>query len=73
MKDIKKVFEWAKVNGDAKIIDRILVGLLPELLKNNMKSTSKDIENSKTIDVSDELYNIIKTKSEELVGSSFDN
>ena len=73
MKDIKKIFEWAKEHGDAKIDDRILVSLLPILLKNNMKLTSTEIEASDSINVSDELYEIIKIKSEELVGSSYSN
>jgi len=71
MKNIKIIFDWAKEHGDAKVIDRILVSLLPELLKNNIKLTSETIELSKTIEVSDELYESIKAKSEELVGSSF--
>jgi len=70
-RDVKGIFKWAKANGDAKIIDRILVKVLPELLKNNIKITEDSIQKSQTIEVSDELYNLIKTKSEELVGSSY--
>jgi len=70
-RDVKGIFKWAKANGDAKIIDRILVKVLPELLKNNIKITEESIQKSQTIEVSDELYNLIKTKSEELVGSSY--
>lgn len=69
--DIKKIFEWAQANGDSNIIDRILLGVLPQLLKNNMKLTREDIENSTSINVSSELYESVKSKTQELVGSSF--
>lgn len=70
-KDIKPVFNWAVANGEAKIIDRILMKLLPQLLKSGYKLTEETVTESKTLDVSEELFNSVKNLAEELVGSSY--
>ncbi|MEA3290407.1 MAG: hypothetical protein U9Q04_09545 [Campylobacterota bacterium] len=70
-KDIKPIFKWAKQNGDANIYDRILMKVMPNLIKENLKLTSKMIENSETIEVSTEVYDLIVTKAEELVGVKY--
>lgn len=71
LKDVKPLFEWAVVNGDSKIIDRILVKTLPQLVKSGCELTTSSIENSSKVDVPSELYETIKLVTEELVGSSF--
>lgn len=71
-KDVKPIFDWAKTNGDANIYDRILMKVMPQLLKENIKITSNTINESLTIEVSSELYNLIKDKAQELINKNFD-
>jgi hypothetical protein len=70
-KDIKPIFLWAKQNGDANIYDRILMKVMPQLLKEDIKLTHDDIENLEHIEVSNELYELILEKSQELVGAKY--
>lgn len=70
--DVKPIFDWAKTNGDANIYDRILMKVMPQLLKENIKITSNTINESVTIEVSSELYNLIKDKAQELINKNFD-
>ena len=72
MKNIKPIFEWAKLNGDATINDRIVVKLLPQLVKHNFKITPELVESSEMVEVSSELYELIKNTAQELVGSSYE-
>jgi hypothetical protein len=71
-KDVKPIFDWAKTNGDANIYDRILMKVMPQLLKENIKITSNSIKESSTIEVSSELYDLIKDKAQELINKNFD-
>lgn len=71
-KDVKPIFDWAKTNGDANIYDRILMKVMPQLLKENIKITSNTINESVTIEVSSELYNLITDKAQELINKNFD-
>ncbi|HRF56011.1 MAG TPA: hypothetical protein PLV58_01310 [Campylobacterales bacterium] len=71
LEDIKPIFEWAIKNGEAKIVDRILVKLLPQLLKAHSNITAADVKESAVINVSAELYELVKKSAEELIGSSF--
>ncbi len=71
MKNIKPIFQWAKQNADATIIDRIVIKLLPQLIKHNCKITPQSIESSEHIEVSQEIYELIVKTAQELVGSSF--
>ena len=70
-KDLKPIFNWAKQNGDANIYDRILMKVMPELLKENLKFTSESIQNSELIEVPQELYDLILEKAQELVGEKY--
>ena len=70
-KDIKPILNWAVGNGEAKIIDRILMKLLPHFLKDGLKITEKTIVDSNSLEVSPELYILVKNTAEELIGSSF--
>ncbi len=69
--DAKQVFEWAKQNGDVATVERILVKIMPELVKNGMKLTDSSIESSSSVEVSKEMYDLILQKAQELVGSSY--
>lgn len=71
-KDLKELFNWARLNGDANIYDRILMKVMPQLLKENIKLTTQIIHESQTILVSQELYELIKVKTEELIEKKFD-
>lgn len=71
-KDVKPIFDWAKTNGDANIYDRILMKVMPQLLKENIKITSNSIKESSTIEVSSKLYDLIKDKAQELINKNFD-
>ncbi len=70
-KDLKPLFLWAKERGDANIYDRILIKIIPLLLKENIKLTAQDIESSQTIDVRDEIYNFTVLKTEELLNEVY--
>ena len=70
-KDIKPILNWAVANGEAKIIDRILMKLLPQFIKIGLKVTEKTINDSKILEVPSELYSLVQSTAEELVGSSF--
>lgn len=56
MKDAKHIFVKAKRIGESKIVDRILVRILPELVKFDIKITANLVEESETLIVPDELY-----------------
>ncbi|MBN2824732.1 MAG: hypothetical protein JXQ76_05375 [Campylobacterales bacterium] len=71
MKDLKPLFNWAKQYGDANIYDRILMKVMPQLLEHNFKLTSQNIESSESIEVPQALYDLIVTKTQELVGKSY--
>lgn len=70
-KNISPIFRWAKEHGDANIYDRILLKILPQLLKENLTLSSDKIENLERIEVSDELYEITLKKTEELIGMKY--
>lgn len=69
--DVKLIFNWAKEYGDANIFARILVQVMPELLKEQQTLTSEDIESSDKIEVSEKLYQVILDKAEALVGMKY--
>lgn len=71
MQDIKPLFLWAKANGDANIYDRILMKLMPQFLKIDLKLTSDDVEILEKIEIPNELYNLVLEKTEELVGAKY--
>ena len=71
MKNVLPIFIWAKANGEAIIVDRILVKIVPQLLKNSIKITNDIVERSETLEVDILLYDLIKKTAENLVGSSY--
>lgn len=72
MKNVIPVFRWAQANGEAKIVDRILVKLLPKLLKHQQKLTTEIINQAELLEVPSELYNAVLAAAEALVGRPFE-
>ncbi len=72
MKNIKPLFDWAKANGESKIVDRILLILLPELLKYNQKMTADMVENAEELLVEESLYALVKQTAENIVGDHYE-
>lgn len=70
-KDLKPLFLWARGRGDANIYDRILIKIIPALLKENIQLTGSLIENADSIFVSREVYFLTLEKTEELLGISY--
>lgn len=70
--DLKPLFNWAKSKGDANIYDRILVKIVPVLLKNNFQITTQIIETSNEILVPNEVYQLTLEKAQELVGEKYE-
>jgi hypothetical protein len=69
MVDIKRVFDWAKDNGEVKAIDRILIKVMLLLIKNKITLTAATIEKMETsIVLPDELSAAIVRAAEEVVG-----
>ncbi|MEA3521743.1 MAG: hypothetical protein U9R50_02080 [Campylobacterota bacterium] len=69
--NVQPIFEWAKLHAEAKISDRIIIKLIPEFLKHGVEITEETLENEEYIEVPEELYELIKTTAESLVGSSY--
>ncbi len=69
--DLKPLFLWAKERGDANIYDRILIKLIPELLKENIQLTTQIIDNSETIYVPSNIYDLAIVKVEELISIKY--
>lgn len=68
MKDVKPIFECAKANGETKIVDRILVRVLPELMKHDHKLTPSMIEEQAVLMLPDALHDYIQSVAQELTG-----
>jgi hypothetical protein len=72
VKNIIPIFRWAEANGEAKIVDRILVKLLPEMLTHGQKLTTELINQTELVEVPIGLYQAVLNTAEELVGQSFE-
>lgn len=72
MNDIKPILEWAKQYGESKIVERLLVKLLPEILKTGEHLTPELIESRESILVDETFYQLIKTSAEEMVGARYE-
>jgi hypothetical protein len=70
--DLKPLFLWAKERGDANIYDRILIKIIPFMLKENIHLTAQQIEELPSIDVSLETYQVIVPKIEELLNTHYE-
>ncbi len=69
--DVLPLFKWAVSNGEATIIDRILMKNMLSILKYDTKITKDNIQNSAILEIDEILYELIKKSTQELVGSSY--
>lgn len=69
MSDIKRVFDWARDNGEVKAVDRILVKVMLQLIKNRITLTAATINkmDSRTALPEDVVAAIVRA-AEEVVG-----
>ncbi len=70
-KDIKPLLEWAHSRGEAKIVDRVLLKLMPKILDSKMKISKEDIEKSSEYFVPEELYKHFVEITQQFVGEKF--
>lgn len=68
MKDAKHIFSCAAACSEAMIVDRILIRVLPELMKHDQRLTADGIKSAKEILVPAALYAYIRGVAEDLVG-----
>lgn len=71
MQDVKPIFDWATRNGDVKVVGRILIKLLPIMLKHNIQLTESMIKESDAIDIPDALYDEVLNMAVSLVGQPY--
>ncbi len=72
MKNLKPVVVWAKQNGETKIIDRILLKMLPKLLEQNEKLTSEILDQREEVWVEEVIYDQFASIAQELVGACYE-
>ena len=70
-KDIKPLLEWAQSQSEAKIVDRVLLKLMLELLSSNTVITEQMIQDNDTCYVTASLYERFLSVTQELVGKTF--
>ncbi len=69
MLDIKRIFDWAKDNGEVKAVDRILIKVMLLLIKNKITLTAATIERMETrMALPEELVAAIVRAAAEVVG-----
>ncbi len=71
LKNIIPLFRWAQANGEATIVDRVLMKNMPEILKSKVKITQNVVDKLEVLEVDVALYEIIKKSTQDLVGSSY--
>ena len=71
MKDLKPLLIWAKANGESKVIDRILIKTLPELIKQGYKITPADIDTHASIEIPTALFEQLQKHAEDIVGAAY--
>jgi hypothetical protein len=69
MLDVKRVFDWARDNGEVKAVDRILVKVMLLLIKNRITLTVATIEKMESrLELPEEVVSAIVRAAEEVVG-----
>lgn len=69
MFDVKRIFDWAKDNGEVKAVDRILVKVMLLLIKNKITLTAATVAKMETrMALPEELVAAIVRAAEEVVG-----
>jgi hypothetical protein len=71
-KEIKPIFDWANKIGDANINNRILAKVMPALIQAKITLTDNMINENTKIEVPQNIYNIIKSSAENLLGVPFE-
>ena len=71
-KDVKAIFKWANQIGDANITHRILGKAMPFLIKEGLFLKDDMINSSESLEVSEEIFKIIKDSAESLLGTAFE-
>lgn len=69
--DAKELFLWVVKEGEAKAVDRILLKIMPTLIKEGIKVTAEDIKSMDSFLVNTELFETIKTVAEDVIGKSY--
>ncbi len=69
--DAKELFLWVSKEGEAKAADRILIKIMPALIKEGIEVTAEDIKSMESFLVSEELFEAIKTVAEDVIGKSY--
>lgn len=69
MIDVKPLFTAAKAEGDAMIVDRIIVRLLPQLHSAGLRLSAKSVEAMSEILVSQEIFQLIEQTASELLAA----
>ena len=70
-KDIKPIFNWANTIGDANINNRILAKVIPFLVKEKITLTDSMLQIEESIEVPQNIYDLIKTNAQELLGAKY--
>jgi hypothetical protein len=69
MLDVKRVFDWARDNGEVKAVDRILVKVMLLLIKNRITLTTAAIEKMESrLELPEDVVSAIVRAAEEVVG-----
>jgi hypothetical protein len=69
--NLSPLIKWAIDNGDANIVDRILAKSLKELVSLNSLLSKNDLINSDKFNVEENIFNIIKDNTEQLIGKKY--
>ena len=59
MRDVKPVLAWARAHGDSKIVDRVIVRLLPQLQAHGLQLSGAQVEADDQIMVPDPVYDLV--------------
>lgn len=70
-KEIKPIFDWANRIGDANINNRIIAKAMPALIQAKIILTDNMIKEAKGTQVPENIYNIIKSSAEDLLGTPY--
>lgn len=70
MKDIKPLLNRAIAHSEVMIVERILVRVLPDLLRHGLPLTAETIEQAQEVLVPEALYELIRSAAESLTGRS---
>ena len=71
LRNATPIFTWAQSNGDAAIVDRILIKIMPELMAQGLSTSRNFLKLEKPFEVDASLYELIKKTAETLVGDSY--